>query len=674
MVLSTSVSTTDTPLVAGAGRSVAPPGANQDKHHIALSELAQHRAFAQILLDKYNFPAKVKTQIGKQLQVIQQKLDQPQLHLAVIGEFSSGKSTLINAFLEDDLLPTSALVATAAVAQIRHGAQLHVKADIKTTSPTAWQNQPALAKALDLLKLQADRPEVDIAEQRHLVRQVTTDETIIQHLTSVTIAHPAGFLQNNIIILDTPGTNATQVHHGEITRQVVEQEADAAIILIPATAPLSQSLKAFLDKSLRPYLHRCIFVITRMDQVKPQEQDDLLADIRSRLRNQLQIRSPQVYPCAAQLVIDRLQGMPISMSQQHWLTAFDQLKQTLLDRLQREWRLSIAEHLNRLLTEVFTALTAQLTYEWSDYEKRQAKLQSELIPDLPEFIEDQTTICEAKLSQGYRMAQRVVTKAVAKQQEAAFDECRELIFDAGDREALRHTQAQISGLIEGYSSNLRRVLSDASEHLVDATTAAQEQVDQHFTEVYQRLQGIDTAIDAPDIELDAALTLDDSDFSTVMNAVIAEMDGATGEALLGGAAVGAVIGSMIAPGIGTAIGGALGSWFSYSVANSALDEFQQKQWQQLRPELQDFFAEEERQIERLLQQYQYALQSQLEDYLEAYRSAYQQTVDTIMAGQASDQQALQTLSAQLHDDITMLAQTQQALADQQTQLSAISVN
>jgi hypothetical protein len=110
------------------------------------------------------------------------------------------------------------------------------------------------------------------------------------------------------------------------------------------------------------------------------------------------------------------------------------------------------------------------------------------------------------------------------------------------------------------------------------------------------------------------------------------------------------------------------------VANSALDEFQQKQWQQLRPELQDFFAEGERQIERLLQQYQYALQSQLEDYLEAYRSAYQQTVDTIMAGQASDQQALQTLSAQLHDDITMLAQNQQALADQQTQLSAISVN
>jgi GTPase SAR1 family protein/gas vesicle protein len=674
MVLRNFVSTKDTPRSAGIGRSVAPPGDNQDNHHIALSELNQHRAFAQTLLDKYNFPAEIKTQIGQQLQVIQQKLEQPQLHLAVIGEFSSGKSTLINAFLEDDLLPTSALVATAAVAQIRHGAQLYVKAGIKTTSPTAWQNQPALAKTLNLLKLQADRPEVDIAEQRYLVRQVTTDETIIQHLTSVTIAHPAGFLQSNIIILDTPGTNATQVHHGEITRQVVEQEADAAIILIPATAPLSQSLKAFLDESLRPYLHRCIFVITRMDQVKPQEQDDLLADIRSRLRNQLQIQSPQVYPCAAQLVIDQMQGLPIQPSQQHWLAAFGQLKQTLLDRLQREWRLSIAEHLNRLLAEVFTALTAQLTLEWSDYEQRQARLQSELIPDLPEFIEDQTTIGEVQLSKAYRKAQRSFTKALARQQEAACDECRELIFDAGDREALRQTQTQISDLIEGYGSDLQEVLSDASEHLSEATTEAQTQIDQNFSEVYQRLQDIDATIDTPDLELDAVLTLDDSDFSTVMNAVIAEMDGATGEAALGGAAVGAVIGSMIAPGIGTVIGGALGSWFSYSVANSTLDEFQQKQWQQLRPELENFFAQGERQIEQLLQQYQYALQSQLEDYLEDYRSAYEQTVDTLMAEQYAAQQALRTRSAQLHDDITTIEQSQQALAEQQTRLLAMSVN
>jgi hypothetical protein len=107
---------------------------------------------------------------------------------------------------------------------------------------------------------------------------VRSDDHITPHVAHVSVAHPAPFLHEGILIIDTPGTNATTQEHGMITRQVVESEADAAIIINPATVPISQSPAEFLAGPLRPYLHHCLLVVTRMDQIRPWEQGLLLAE------------------------------------------------------------------------------------------------------------------------------------------------------------------------------------------------------------------------------------------------------------------------------------------------------------------------------------------------------------------------------------------------------------
>lgn len=93
----------------------------------ALTEVDNHLQFASEALQRADITVTARNELHSQMAKIQQRRNDPNLYLAVIGEFSSGKSTLINALLKDELLKTSALVTTAAATRIRHGDGLAVQ-------------------------------------------------------------------------------------------------------------------------------------------------------------------------------------------------------------------------------------------------------------------------------------------------------------------------------------------------------------------------------------------------------------------------------------------------------------------------------------------------------------------------------------------------------------------
>lgn len=54
------------------------------------------------------------------LDALRRKFDEHAFHLVVVGEFKRGKSTLINALLDTDLLPTGVVPLTSVVTQLRY--------------------------------------------------------------------------------------------------------------------------------------------------------------------------------------------------------------------------------------------------------------------------------------------------------------------------------------------------------------------------------------------------------------------------------------------------------------------------------------------------------------------------------------------------------------------------
>lgn len=161
-------------------------------------------------------------------------LDRQEQRLVVVGEFSVGKSSLINAVLGEAILPVRATPATAVTTELRHGDE-----------PSAWVHyldgsaKPVEPTANGLRALAADRPDIEKMEM-------------------LKICHPA--MPKGMVIIDTPGTNDISKTRTEIVGRILPS-ADSVWMVMSARAPLKASEAAFLkDKLIGADLTRVHFI------------------------------------------------------------------------------------------------------------------------------------------------------------------------------------------------------------------------------------------------------------------------------------------------------------------------------------------------------------------------------------------------------------------------------
>ena len=67
------------------------------------------------VIDNLNIPSDKKGLFSRALQRIKERTKDPNIYLGIVGEFSSGKSTLINALIGADLCVTKAIEGTTKV-------------------------------------------------------------------------------------------------------------------------------------------------------------------------------------------------------------------------------------------------------------------------------------------------------------------------------------------------------------------------------------------------------------------------------------------------------------------------------------------------------------------------------------------------------------------------------
>ena len=631
----------------------------------ALTGVTEHLFFVEKLIKRTDIPPSIQPELRQQVDHIQRRVNDPTLYLAVVGEFSSGKSTFINGLLRDELLKTSAKVSTAAATRLQHGKEIEVEVKFKDS------NAPGKIS----FKRVRDRKTIPWLSRfqklntRQFIHQITTEDTVAKDLQSVTITHPAGFLENGIVIIDTPGSNAINAHHSEVTRQIIEQEADAALIMIPATMPLSQTLCTLLKGPLRHYLHRCIMVVTRMDQIRVREQAGLLSDLQARLMNQMNLDSPVLYPCAAQVLLDDLNGeSDISERILVWKDRFIQLEETILSRLRQERSLSVAESLIRLLSKLFEQLEMHLRSQWQHYEQTQKVIEREIIPDLRAFSIEQHQICQRIIEDALASHQNKVRSCFEKGREETFSEIRSIIFDATDWESLSSiVESEASSILNTKSRSLQQSLQTQANSLTESGKQAGQLFDEKFAKAYQRLQVIGGQVKAQNTEIINNFKLTTTDVFSAMKSHDEEILSKSGNLKLGGAGAGAVIGTMIAPGIGTAVGAAIG-FFSSTIFGPSLMERKQQLWDKLRPELDIYFDDAKEAAQQANTRYAQSISQSLDQHIDAYISRYQATVDRIQAKQQNELSRLNHLQENIHTDLKEIDRRRQSLLEQQKRL------
>ncbi|HEX4419637.1 MAG TPA: dynamin family protein [Kofleriaceae bacterium] len=182
-------------------------------------------------------------------------LDQPLL-VTVMGEFSSGKSSFVNAFIGADVAPTGITPTTATINVVRYGRERGGR--------VIGADGSALELGWDAL-------------MAHL-RALTPDAA--RAIDRVEILVPLPQLEK-INIVDTPGLNSIQPEH-EATARAFIARADAVVWVFTASQGGKASEKRALG-SIRDEGKRVLGVLNKADQLSPDETTEVTSFITGEL-------------------------------------------------------------------------------------------------------------------------------------------------------------------------------------------------------------------------------------------------------------------------------------------------------------------------------------------------------------------------------------------------------
>lgn len=193
---------------------------------------------------------------SQEIQYFKNRLEDNEFRIAVVGEYSSGKSTFINALLGQDILSHATTETTAAITRIVNTEESDPRSH---TGIVTFQN----GKTLELGNLK---------ELREYTTKSSSHFDVINDIKTVEIFMPIFPAKHQVVFIDTPGLNGLAEGHRERTVELVQQ-AHACIYLLQLRG-LSDSDVNFI-RYLSHYQKNFIFVQNFIDELSRIEGDDL---------------------------------------------------------------------------------------------------------------------------------------------------------------------------------------------------------------------------------------------------------------------------------------------------------------------------------------------------------------------------------------------------------------
>jgi small GTP-binding protein len=237
----------------GVPASVGGGGSDLDERRVWLGALDELLAFAEGLL------AETPRQ---HLAAARKRVAEDRFNLVVLGEFKRGKSTLINALLGRNVLPTGVLPLTSVVTTIAAGEGDRLRIYFHDGR-------------------EEERPLRELAE--YVTEARNPANRLGVELARVELGHD--LLRAGLELVDTPGIGSIHFHNTEVARGFLPQ-VDAALCVLDAGQPLSESERE-LFREAAERVPRLLVVINKIDHLDHADREVAVEFIRSALRDLL---------------------------------------------------------------------------------------------------------------------------------------------------------------------------------------------------------------------------------------------------------------------------------------------------------------------------------------------------------------------------------------------------
>ena len=197
------------------------------------------------------------------------RLNDDELRIAVVGEFSSGKSTFINALIGKDILKHATTETTAVITRI---------VNVDKNSSLCYTGKVIFRDGTEkVLK--------DLNSIKEYTSTFSSTCDVVKEINAVEIYVPLLNTKRNIVIIDTPGLNGTANGHREQTVELIKNAHFCTYLL--QRRGISDSDRDFLNY-IKQYQNNFIIVQNFIDtfneaegesvQEKIKEQGEILRD------------------------------------------------------------------------------------------------------------------------------------------------------------------------------------------------------------------------------------------------------------------------------------------------------------------------------------------------------------------------------------------------------------
>lgn len=349
--------------------------------------------------------------LSKQLERIKKRISDNKIYLGIVGEFSTGKSTLINSLIGEDFFVTNAIQGTTTtITKLEYGKKIGLK--IEYTSGEVLRYDSDKTEILKLYKPDVyehlsffEKMKMRTLDMFHsnnsdkylleVFDDITTSDEISKTLNEVTVYYPSKLLNNGIVIVDTPGTDSLTPSHAEITRRAIKEICDIALVIIPATQPLSQTLIDYVDDNLGDVADRCIYFITKIELIRRAiERTHMQKGVAQRITSYLNVENPHIVFAPSLLsleekgVVDK-DGRTEHLSDNERLELCSQFESeinSIIDQIHNEREQTINDKIQRLTSSLRDELQADISFKNNELRKELEETQMMRVKPLRDFM------------------------------------------------------------------------------------------------------------------------------------------------------------------------------------------------------------------------------------------------------------------------------------------------
>jgi len=204
------------------------------------------------------------------------KLAEDRFTLAVLGQFKRGKSSLMNAIIGRQLLPTGVLPVTSTITALKFGPQERL---VVEREGLLWPEELPLS-----------RLEEYVTENGNPGNQ--------KRVKTATVEVPVPFLRRGLWFVDTPGVGSAIVANTATTYAFLPQ-CDAVLFVTSVDTPLTSMEMEFL-REIRQHVRKIFFILNKTDLLPASQVAEVLAFAARTLREQMDADSQRIFPLSCQ--------------------------------------------------------------------------------------------------------------------------------------------------------------------------------------------------------------------------------------------------------------------------------------------------------------------------------------------------------------------------------------